>query len=250
MSHCPAKILIIIPARLGSRRLPGKALADIGGKPMLVHVAHAAAQAGLGTPLVAAADAAIVEAMQAHGIKAVLTDMDLPSGSDRVLAAAALVDPQRQNTIIVNVQGDMPELEPGHVHAAVAALQADEVADMATLAFASKDAAGARDASVVKVIMEERPGPGPARALDFTRSEAGPPFWHHIGIYAWRRAALERFCALPPSQRERAEKLEQLRALQAGMKILCAPVRSDCPGIDTPADLARIRAQWPRGTTP
>ena len=239
-------ILVIIPARMASARLPGKPLADLGGKPMVVRVAEAAARAGFGAPLIAADGPAIADAVRQQGFEAVLTSPDLPSGSDRVLAAARQADPAGAADIIVNVQGDMPELPPGHVRAAVAALRGNPGADMATLAFASTDEAQARDASVVKVIMDEPAGQAvPTR--DFNRRDAAPPFWHHIGLYAWRRAALERFCALPPSPRERAEKLEQLRALEAGMMIVCAPVRSDCPGIDTPADLARIQAKWPEG---
>lgn len=239
--------LIVIPARMASARLPGKPLAGIGGTPMVVRVARAAGQAGFGAPLIAAADGQIVQAAKAHGLAAVLTDPGLPSGSDRVLAAAALADPDRRKAIIVNVQGDMPELQPVHVQAVVAALRDNPHADIATLAFASTDAQDGADENVVKVLMTAAARHGPVPAQDFTRAAAAVPFWHHIGIYAYRRAALERFCALPPSARERAEKLEQLRALEAGMRIVCARVDSDCPGIDTPADLARIRGRFGEG---
>ncbi len=242
-------VLIIIPARMASARLPGKPLANIGGAPMVVRVAQAAARAGFGPPLIAAAEACIADAAHAHGFAAVLTDPALPSGSDRVLAAARQVDPAGQKAFVINVQGDMPELMPGHVQAVVAALYDHPAADIATLAFASTDARDGGDEHVVKAVLEEGAA-GTARALDFSRAPAKPPFWHHVGIYGYRRAALERFCALPPSAREQDEKLEQLRALDAGMRMICAKVAQDCPGIDSAADLARIRARWPRSAIP
>jgi 3-deoxy-manno-octulosonate cytidylyltransferase (CMP-KDO synthetase) len=237
-------VLIIIPARLASTRLPGKPLAKIAGIPMVACVARAAKTAGMGAPVIAAADMKIVQAAKEYGISAVLTDPDLPSGSDRVRAAAKIVDPDGQADIILNIQGDMPELLPEHVRAVIDALKNDPQADMATCAFQCHSEAERRDENVVKVVLgDARPGKA-AQAIGFTRTLAGTEqtaFWHHIGIYAYRRAALERFCALPPSTNEKRAKLEQLRALDDGMKIVCALVESDCPGIDSPEDLERIR---------
>jgi len=238
-------VLIIIPARLASTRLPGKPLAKIAGIPMVVCVARAAKTAAMGMPVIAAADMEIVQAAKEYGIAAVLTDPDLPSGSDRVRAAARLVDPDGRADIILNVQGDMPELLPTHVRAVIEALKNDPQADMATCAFQSHSDAERQDENVVKVVLGEAEPGKPVPAVDFTRTLAQTEpksFWHHIGIYAYRRAALERFCALPPSANEKRAKLEQLRALDDGMKIVCAVVENDCPGIDSPEDLARIRS--------
>ncbi len=223
---------------------------------MVVCVARAAQAAGLGAPVIAAGDEEIMLAAKAHSVRAVFTEAGLPSGSDRVRAAADIIDPERQAQIVVNVQGDMPELEPEHLTQAVAALQADPDADIATLAFSSVDEGERTDENVVKMVLAEvglaKAVLGkPAQAVGFTRTtpeEAGP-FWHHIGIYAFRRAALDRFCDLPPSPLEQSERLEQLRALEDGMKIVCGLVQKDCPGIDSPADLARIRASWKKGQT-
>ncbi len=238
-------VLIIIPARLASTRLPGKPLAKIAGIPMVVCVARAAQRAGVGKPVIAAADEQIVQTANKYGLTAVLTDPDLPSGSDRVCAAARIVDPDGGADIILNVQGDMPELLPEHVRAVIEALKNDPQADMATCAFQSHSDAERQDENVVKVVLGDAKPGQPVPALDFTRTlplAAPMPFWHHIGIYAYRRAALERFCTLPPSVNEKRAKLEQLRALDGGMKIVCALVENDCPGIDSPEDLARIRA--------
>ncbi|PHS26909.1 MAG: 3-deoxy-manno-octulosonate cytidylyltransferase [Robiginitomaculum sp.] len=238
-------VLIIIPARMASTRLPGKPLAEIAGVPMVVCVARAAQSAGFGKVVIAAAEQEIIDAVSLYGVRAVLTDPDLPSGSDRVRAAAQVIDPRGMAEIIVNVQGDMPELSADHVRAVITALREDPSAAIATLAFESQNATERDDENVVKVVLDGPATGKPARAIDFSRR--APPidagsFWHHIGIYAYRRAALERFCALPPSERELRDRLEQLRALDDGMRIVCAPVARDCPGIDSPADLARIRA--------
>jgi 3-deoxy-manno-octulosonate cytidylyltransferase (CMP-KDO synthetase) len=244
-------VLIIIPARLASTRLPDKPLARIGGIPMVVCVAQAASAAACGEPVIAAAEEKIVSVVKGHNIRAVLTDPALPSGSDRVRAAADLIDPTGKAKIVVNVQGDMPELAPIHVQAVIAALKADPKADIATLAFQSINANERGDENVVKAILADTPEDGPRQALAFARalpSSTTDAFWHHIGIYAYRRAALERFCDLPPSPREKHERLEQWRALEAGMKMICAIVQTDCPGIDSPEDLARIRALREGGT--
>lgn len=242
-------VLIVIPARMASSRLPDKPLADLEGVPMVVRVAQAAMAAGFGVPVIAAAEEEIVLAAKAYGISAVLTDPALPSGSDRVLAAANSMDPQGEADIVVNVQGDMPQLLPEHVSAVIEALQANPQADIATLAFASMNTREREDENVVKVLFANSSPAQIAPACDFTRTlpliDAATPtrFWHHIGIYAYRRAVLQRFCVLPPSAREKSERLEQLRALDAGMYIVCAMVAQDCPGIDSPEDLARLRAQ-------
>ncbi|PHS25192.1 MAG: 3-deoxy-manno-octulosonate cytidylyltransferase [Robiginitomaculum sp.] len=237
-------VLIIIPARLASTRLPGKPLAKIAGIPMVVCVARAVQIAGYGAPVIAAADVEIVQVAKEYDIAAVLTDTDLPSGSDRVRAAAEIVDPKGCAEIILNVQGDMPELLPEHLGAVIDALKNDPQADIATCAFQSHSKVERRDENVVKVVLGEAMPGKPVQAIGFTRTLAGnehAAFWHHIGIYAYRRAALERFCALPPSSNEKRANLEQLRALDDGMKIVCALVENDCPGIDSPEDLARIR---------
>jgi 3-deoxy-manno-octulosonate cytidylyltransferase (CMP-KDO synthetase) len=220
---------------------------------MVVCVAQAASAAACGEPVIAGAEEKIVSVAKAHNIRAVLTDPALPSGSDRVRAAAGLIDPTGKAEIVVNVQGDMPELAPVHVQAVIASLEADPEADIATLAFQSTDANERRDENVVKAILADTAKGGPRRALAFSRTlppSAANAFWHHIGIYAYRRAALENFCNLPPSPREKHERLEQWRALEAGMKMICAIVQTDCPGIDSPEDLARIRALREGGTTP
>ncbi len=217
---------------------------------MVVCVARAAEKAGFGAPVIAAADEEIIKTAEAHGVRAVLTEADLPSGSDRVRAAADSIDPDRQVEIVVNVQGDMPELAPEHVMAVVSALRADPDADIATLVFASTSQSERMDDDVVKVILAESHAGEPVKAQCFTREGAQTgvgPFWHHIGIYAFRRDALDRFCNLPPSAREKRDRLEQWRALDDGMKIICAGVKADCPGIDSPNDLVRIRARWGKG---
>ncbi len=246
-------ILIVIPARLASTRLPNKPLADIGGLPMVVRVANAAQKAGLGDTIIAAADAEIVQVTKAHGLDVVLTDPNLPSGSDRARAAAKLIDPDGNANIVVNVQGDMPELAPEHVQLVVNALNTDPLADMATLAFKSHKEIDLDDTNVVKVLMKDGLNHGLLEAVSFVRrlpDAQEKTFWHHIGIYAYRRAALERFCNLPPSPKEQAEKLEQWRALEAGMKIICAVTQKDCPGIDSPEDLARIRCRYDKRPNP
>jgi 3-deoxy-manno-octulosonate cytidylyltransferase (CMP-KDO synthetase) len=241
--------LIVIPCRMASTRLPGKPLADIGGRPMAVRVWERAIAADLGRVVVAAAEREIADAVEAEGGEAVLTDPALPSGSDRVMAAVAALDPGRAHDVVVNLQGDMPTISPAAIRAAVAALEAEPAADIATLAAPTDDPAERADPNVVKAVLALAPGARRGRALYFTRAPApwgeGPVF-HHVGLYVYRRAALERFTSLPPSPLERREKLEQLRALENGMRIEGALIDEAPFGVDAPADLERARA-WQRG---
>ena len=234
--------LIVIPARMASTRLPGKPLAEIAGAPMIVQVWRRAMEAQIGPVVVAADSAAIAEAIQAAGGEAVLTDPDLPSGSDRIFAALRQFDPDRRYDIIVNLQGDLPTIEPSNVRAALLPLQNGEV-DIATLAAPIVRHEERDDPNVVKAVGSPL-GPTRLRALYFTRATAPwgeGALYHHIGLYAYRRAALERFVALPPSVLERREKLEQLRALEAGLRIDIELVDSVPLGVDTPHDLERAR---------
>ena len=240
----PGNPVVVIPARLAATRLPDKPLADIGGVPMIVHVWRRATEAGVGPVVVACGDAAIADAITAEGGRAVMTDPDLPSGSDRIHAALAEIDPERRHDAVVNIQGDLPTLAPDAVHAACAALAAPDV-DIATLAAEITDPAERDDPNVVKAVLALADGGTLGRALYFSRATvpAGDgPLYHHIGLYAYRRDALDRFVALPPSPLEKREKLEQLRALEAGMRIAVAVVDTVPLGVDTPADLDRARA--------
>ncbi|MGP8120252.1 MAG: 3-deoxy-manno-octulosonate cytidylyltransferase [Xanthobacteraceae bacterium] len=238
-----ADVLIVIPARMASIRLPGKPLADIAGEPMIVHVLRRAEAAALG-PVVVATDSAEIEAaVQKAGGRAVMTRSDHASGSDRIFEALGKLDPGRRAAIIVNLQGDLPTIEPSDIAAAVALL-ADPAVDIATLAAEITRADERDDPSVVKVVGSPVAA-SRLRALYFTRATApfgDGPLFHHVGLYAYRRAALERFVALPPSPLEQREKLEQLRALEAGMRIDVAIVDTVPLGVDTPEDLARARA--------
>ncbi|WP_294539451.1 3-deoxy-manno-octulosonate cytidylyltransferase [uncultured Rhodoblastus sp.] len=238
----PQNPIVVIPARLASTRLPNKPLAEIAGAPMIVQVWRRAVEAGVGPVLVAADSAAIAEAVQAAGGEAVLTDPGLPSGSDRICAALRLFDPERRFDVVVNLQGDLPTIEPDSVRAALLPLQ-DEAVDIATLAARISREEERDDPNVVKAV-GARLGPTRLRALYFTRATAPwgeGDLYHHIGLYAYRRAALERFVALPPSDLERREKLEQLRALEAGMRIDVEIVEAAPLGVDTPRDLERAR---------
>ena len=233
--------ILLIPARMASTRLPGKPLAAIGGVPMIVRVWERAMAAKLGPAVVAAAEPEIVKAVEAAGGQAVLTDPDLPSGSDRIQAALAQLDLEGRHDVVVNLQGDLPFLAPGDIHAVVAALT-DSGADLATLAAEITDPAERDNPSVVKAVVAWDQGGRLGRALYFTRTAAPSgegPLFHHVGIYAFRRAALTRFVGLPPSPLEKREKLEQLRALEAHMTIAVARVDSVPLSVDTPADLAK-----------
>lgn len=233
--------ILLIPARLASTRLPAKPLADIGGVPMIVRVLRQAEAAGLGPVAVAAGEAEIAAAVQAAGGQAVLTDPGLPSGSDRIHAALEKLDPDRRHDVVINLQGDLPALDPVQIRAVAAAL-ADSGADIATLAAEITDPAERDNPSVVKAVVAWDPDGKQGRALYFTRATAPTgegPLFHHVGIYAYRRDALTRFVGLPPSPLEMREKLEQLRALEANMSIAVARVDSVPLSVDTPADLAK-----------
>ncbi len=233
--------LVLIPARMAASRLPGKPLADIGGEPMIVHVWRRAVEADLGEVAVATDHPDIAGAVTAVGGRAVMTRADHPSGSDRIAEALALLDPDRRHGVVVNLQGDLPTLA-AHVTRETAALLADPEVMLAT-AVALATEAEAEAPSVVKMVGSPL-GPRRFRALYFTRARAPTgegPLYHHIGLYAWRRAALERFVALPPSWLERREKLEQLRALEDGMRVDAALVDTVPLGVDTPDDLEQAR---------
>ncbi|MGC8469392.1 MAG: 3-deoxy-manno-octulosonate cytidylyltransferase [Acetobacteraceae bacterium] len=240
--------IIVIPARLAATRLPGKPLADIHGQPMIVHVLRRAEAARLGPVAVACAEAELAAVVDRAGGLAVLTDPALPSGSDRVHAALATLDPSGAHDVVLNLQGDLPAVPPGHLADALLPLL-DPAFDIGTLVAPVTSAAEAAAEQVVKAACAFGQGARVAPAVYFSRAPVpwGPgPLWHHIGIYAWRRAALARFVALPPSALERREKLEQLRALEAGMRIGCARVDHAPFGVDTPEDLARARAALAR----
>jgi 3-deoxy-manno-octulosonate cytidylyltransferase (CMP-KDO synthetase) len=238
-----ADVLILIPARMAATRLPGKPLADIAGKPMIEHVLRRAEAAAVG-PVVVATDSPEIEAaVQKAGGRSVMTRADHASGSDRVFEALGKLDPGGRIQIVVNVQGDLPTLAPTTITEAVALL-ADQAVDIATPAAEIRSAEERDSPGVVKVIGSPV-RPARLRALYFTRATAPygeGPLYHHIGLYAFRRAALERFVKLPQSPLEKREKLEQLRAIEAGMRIDVAIVDTAPLGVDTPEDLARARA--------
>ncbi|MFZ3309973.1 MAG: 3-deoxy-manno-octulosonate cytidylyltransferase [Xanthobacteraceae bacterium] len=238
-----ADVLILIPAREAATRLPGKPLADIGGEPMIVHVLRRAQAAAVGRVAVATDSAAIAAIVDKAGGTAVMTRPDHASGSDRIFEALGKLDSQARTEIVLNLQGDLPTIEPDLIRAALVPL-ADRAVDIATLAAEIK-AAGERDNPNVVKVVGTPVGPGRLRALYFTRATAPfgeGPLYHHIGLYAYRRAALERFVSLPPSPLERREKLEQLRALEAGMRIDVSIVDTVPLGVDTPEDLEKARA--------
>jgi 3-deoxy-manno-octulosonate cytidylyltransferase (CMP-KDO synthetase) len=236
------KNLILIPARMASTRLPGKPLADIAGKPMIVHVAMRAAESGLGRVVVATDTQAVAEAVRANGFEAVMTRVDHESGSDRIFEALSALDPQGQVDVVINVQGDLPTIEPATIAAALSPLD-DPAVDIGTLGVEIVREEERTNPNVVKIVGSTLASRR-LRALYFTRATApwgDGPLYHHIGLYAYRRAALARFVALPPSPLEKREKLEQLRALEAGMRIDAAIVGAVPLGVDTPHDLERAR---------
>lgn len=236
--------LIVIPSRLKATRLPNKPLALIAGEPMIAHVWRRAVAAGVGPVVVAAGDQEIVDIITGLGGSAVLTDPALPSGSDRVHAAAEKVDPDHDFDVIINLQGDLPTLDPAILQAVLKPLAVPAV-DIATLANEFHDETDARNDADVKIVLALRDNDTLGRCLYFSREPV--PWgearrWHHIGIYAYRRTSLARFITLPVHPLEEAEKLEQLRALADGMRIDAAIVHSTPFGVDTPADLEKARA--------
>ena len=234
--------IVLIPARMASTRLPNKPMADIGGDPMIVHVWRRAMEAGIGPVAVATDEPEIVQAIEKMGGTAVLTRSDHPSGSDRIYEAIQTLDPQGHHDVIVNVQGDLPTIDPKAIAASVVPL-VDKAVDLATLVVEIIRDEEKTNPNVVKPILTPL-GSRHFRALYFTRVTApwgDGPLYHHIGLYAWRRQALARFVSLPPSTLEKRERLEQLRALEAGMRIDAVQVEDVPLGVDTPEDLERAR---------
>ncbi|CAA7616155.1 3-deoxy-manno-octulosonate cytidylyltransferase [Candidatus Terasakiella magnetica] len=236
--------VIVIPARMHATRLPGKPLADIHGAPMIVHVWRRALEAGIGPVVVACSEREVFDAVTAHGGTAVMTDPDHPSGSDRVWEAVCAIDPEARFNAIVNVQGDLPTLDPAIIRAVFAPLD-DPAVDIATLVTEIAVEDERTNPNVVKAVVGLAPGQRVGRALYFSRAtvpaNAGPHY-HHIGLYAYTRDALSRFVRLPQGVLEQREKLEQLRALENGMRIDAALVDTVPLGVDTPADLERARS--------
>jgi 3-deoxy-manno-octulosonate cytidylyltransferase (CMP-KDO synthetase) len=236
------RTLVLIPARMASTRLPGKPLLDIAGLPMIVHVLRRAEAAGIGRVAVATDTPDIAAAVTSHGGEAVMTRADHPSGSDRIYEALGLLDPKGEAEIVVNLQGDFPTIHPDNIRSVLAPLS-DAAVDIATLAAQIHTEEEATNPNVVKAVGSPVSA-GRLRALYFTRASApwgDGPRYHHIGLYAYRRAALARFVTLPPSALEQQEKLEQLRALEAGMRIDIGIVETVPRGVDTPADLETAR---------
>jgi 3-deoxy-manno-octulosonate cytidylyltransferase (CMP-KDO synthetase) len=234
--------IVLIPTRLSATRLPRKPLAEIAGRPMIAHVVERAIAAGIGPVAVAADAAEIAEALAGSGAEVILTRPDHPSGSDRIFEALGRLDPEGRHNVVVNVQGDLPTISPTAIAAAFAPL-ADPAVDIATIAAEIAREEERTDPNVVKVVGTPVAGDR-LRALYFTRATAPSgegPLYHHIGLYAYRREALARFVALPPSPLEKRERLEQLRALEAGMRIDVALVGEVPLGVDTPHDLERAR---------
>ena len=236
--------IVLIPARMAATRLPGKPLADIEGIPMIVRVLRQAAAAGVGPVAVAAGDSAIVDAVVRAGGRAILTDADLPSGSDRIVAALAELDPERRHDVVINLQGDIPFVQPDAVAVVARLLAAEPSCDLSTVMVAEADVSERTNPDIPKVVAAMQADGRTARALYFTRSVlyGDAPVWLHHGIYGFRRTALERFCAAPPSPLEKRERLEQLRALELGMSIWAAVIDEAPISVDNPADLERARA--------
>ncbi|THF47154.1 3-deoxy-manno-octulosonate cytidylyltransferase [Allorhizobium terrae] len=238
-----ANTLVLIPARMASTRLPGKPLADIAGLPMIVQVAKRASEANVGRVIVAVDDQAVFDAVKAAGFDVVMTGQHHQSGSDRIYEALTKADPEGKAEVIINVQGDLPTIDPESIRASLRPLQ-DPAVDIATLTVEIEDEAEKANPNVVKIVGSPLTK-SRLRALYFTRATAPHgvgPLFHHIGLYAYRRAALERFVKLSPSTLEKRESLEQLRALEAGMRIDVEIVKTVPLGVDTPTDLEKARA--------
>jgi 3-deoxy-manno-octulosonate cytidylyltransferase (CMP-KDO synthetase) len=235
--------IVLIPARMASTRLPGKPLADIAGLPMIVQVAKRAQEAGIGRVTVAVDHEDILAAVRDAGFEAVMTMVTHQSGSDRIHEALGHADPAGRAEFVVNVQGDLPTIEPETIRASLRPLE-NAATDIATLTVEITHEEEKTNPNVVKIVGSPL-SDSRLRALYFTRATAPygkGPLYHHIGLYAYRRAALERFVTLKPSTLEKRESLEQLRALEAGMRIDAEIVDSVPLGVDTPADLERARA--------
>jgi 3-deoxy-manno-octulosonate cytidylyltransferase (CMP-KDO synthetase) len=235
--------IVLIPARLKATRLPDKPLADIHGLPMIVHVWQRAMAAEIGRVVVATDSELIIDVVRAAGGEAVMTRQDHVSGSDRIYEALNRIDPDGEAEVVVNLQGDLPTLDPVLIRACIAPLK-ERGPDITTLAAQITDPEERRNPNVVKVVGTALRVPGRLRALYFTRATAphgDGPLYHHVGIYGYRRTALERFVSLPPSELELREKLEQLRALEDGMRIDVSIVDTVPLGVDTPADLAKAQ---------
>ncbi|MBL8556884.1 MAG: 3-deoxy-manno-octulosonate cytidylyltransferase [Phenylobacterium sp.] len=235
--------IVLIPARMAATRLPGKPLADIGGVPMIVRVLRQAEAADVGPVAVAAGDPEIVAAVEAAGGRAVLTDPALPSGSDRILAALAVLDHEARHDVVINLQGDMPFVSPSVLLDCGALLATHASCDIATVVAPEGAAADRANPDVVKAVLAMEADGRSGRALYFTRSTlyGEAPVWRHIGIYGYRRIALQRFNAATPSPLEQREKLEQLRAMELGLSIWAAVAEAAPISVDSPADLERAR---------
>lgn len=234
--------IIMIPARMASTRLPEKPLADIAGMPMVVHVAKRARESGVGRVVVATDSGEVADIVRQAGFESVLTSETHQSGSDRIFEALGAIDPQGECETVINLQGDLPTIEPPTIAAVLAPLE-DPAVEIATLCVEITDAAERTNPNVVKIIGTSA-GERRLRALYFTRATApwgDGPLYHHVGIYAYRRQALDRFVGLGPSPLEQRERLEQLRALEGGMRIDAEIVHAVPLGVDTPADLKRAR---------
>ena len=235
--------IVVIPARMASTRLPGKPLADIHGLPMIVHCWKRAMEANVGQVLVAAAEVEIADAIRLHGGDAIVTNPALPSGSDRIAEALSLRDPRGKFRFVVNLQGDLPTIDALSIQRCLAGL-VNEAADISTIAARIESDADVANPNIVKAIAPLNDDREVAFARDFVR-QVGPgqaaPYWHHIGVYAYRRPVLEAFVALPVSDREAERKLEQMRALDNGMKIVVVRVDTVPLGVDTPAELEIAR---------
>ncbi|TDK35549.1 3-deoxy-manno-octulosonate cytidylyltransferase [Rhizobium deserti] len=237
------RTLVLIPARMASTRLPGKPLADIAGLPMIVQVAERAREAAVGRIIVAVDHQDVFNVVEAAGFDVVMTRADHQSGSDRIFEAVQKADPDARAEFIINVQGDLPTIEPEAVQASLRPLLESPATDIATLTVEIEDELEKTNPNIVKVVGAPL-SPSRLKALYFTRATApygNGPLYHHIGLYAYRRAALEKFVSLGPSTLEKRESLEQLRALEAGMRIDVEIVDSVPLGVDTPGDLDKAR---------
>ncbi len=236
--------IVLIPARMAATRLPGKPLADIEGVPMIVRVLRQAQAAGIGPVAVAAGDPEIVAVVEAAGGQAVLTDPDLPSGSDRILRALEILDPQGRHDVVINLQGDIPFVSPQVIADCANLLAQEPACDISTIVVAESDIAERSNPDIPKAVLAMHPEGRRGRALYFTRSVlyGDGPVWLHHGVYGYRRAALAAFTSAPPSPLEQRERLEQLRALEMGLSIWAAVIDTAPISVDNPADLERARA--------